>query len=117
MNSDTKLSLEYDFYGALLTKRQSEVMQLYHEENLTLQEIGEELGISRQSAHDSLKSAERQLAGYEDKLGLVARFEKTGRGIAEIDRLIENMVSENKDNSVLVKKLTRIKKIIDDLEN
>ena len=117
MESNAKFILEYDFYGGLLTERKRQIMQLYHEENLTLQEIGEELGISRQSAHDSLKSAERQLAGYEDKLGLVARFEKAGRGIAEIDKLIENMVSENKDNSVLVKKLTRIKKIIDDLEN
>ena len=71
MNSDTKLSLEYDFYGALLTKRQSEVMQLYHEENLSLSEIAEEFGISRQGVHDALKNAQEALTTYEEKLGLV----------------------------------------------
>ena len=42
-------SLLYDFYGQLLSKRQQEVMALYHEENYSLSEIAEEFGISRQA--------------------------------------------------------------------
>ena len=54
----TQASLLYDFYGQLLSKRQSEVMELYHEENLSLAEIAAEFGISRQGVHDALKNAE-----------------------------------------------------------
>ena len=41
----TKASLLYDFYGALLTEKQRQVMALYHEENLSLSEIGQELSL------------------------------------------------------------------------
>lgn len=116
MESNARFILEYDFYGGLLTERKREVVKMYHEENLTLQEIGEELGISRQSAHDRLKSAEKKLSEYEEKLGLVARFEKTSSGISEIDGLIEKIVEENKGNRKLTGQLGKIKKIIDDLE-
>ena len=50
-------SLLYDFYGQLLSKRQQEVMALYHEENYSLSEIAEEFGISRQAVHDTLKKS------------------------------------------------------------
>ena len=116
MENNARFILEYDFYGGLLTERKREVVKMYHEENLTLQEIGEELGISRQSAHDRLKSAEKKLSEYEEKLGLVARFEKTGRCISRIDKLIETMVSENKENKELTLRLGEIKAIIDDME-
>lgn len=100
MNIDTKLSLEYDFYGALLTKRQSEVMQLYHEENLSLSEIAEEFGISRQGVHDALKNAQDALAGYEEKLGLVARFERTNEAVARIDEIIEKLHGKAPEGSL-----------------
>ena len=73
----TKLNLLYDFYGQLLTKRQQEVMNLYYEENYSLSEIAQEFNISRQGVHDSLKSAEKSLYEYENKLKLVERFENT----------------------------------------
>ena len=69
-----KDSLLYDFYGALLTDKQREVMELYHEENLTLSEIAEEQGITRQAVHNTLKFAEEALSDYEEKLGLVEEF-------------------------------------------
>ena len=68
MNYDavTKQSLLYDFYGQLLTKRQREVMELYNEENLSLGEIAEEFGISRQGVHDALHKAQKALAGANE---------------------------------------------------
>lgn len=53
-------SLLYDFYGQLLSKRQQEVMALYHEENYSLSEIAEEFGISRQAVHDTLKKQDKR---------------------------------------------------------
>ena len=62
INDITRASLLYDFYGALLTEKQRSVMALYHEENLSLSEIADEYGISRQAVHDTLKKAEQALA-------------------------------------------------------
>ena len=69
-----EMNLLADFYGALLSQRQQDVLRLYHEENCSLQEIAEELGISRQGVHEALKKAEKSLRDYEAKLGLVVRF-------------------------------------------
>lgn len=115
MEKNAKYILEYDFYGALLTRRQQEVMELYHGENYTLAEIGEEFGISRQGVHDTLKNAETQLDGYEEKLGLVKRFENAKKGIVKIDGMIERLVRENKENRELTAKLKEIRKITDSL--
>ena len=59
----------------MLSHRQQDVLRLYHEENCSLQEIAEELGISRQGVHEALKKAEKVLREYEEKLGLVIRFQ------------------------------------------
>ena len=87
-------SLLYDFYGQLLSKRQQEVMALYHEENLSLSEIAEEFGISRQAVHDTLKKAEQALNEYEAKLGLMARLMKSKDAVADIDARIDRLISE-----------------------
>lgn len=118
----TQASLLYDFYGQLLSKRQKEVMELYHEENLTLSEIASEFDISRQGVHDALKNAEKSLKGYEEKLGLVEKFEKTSDAIRGIDNIIEKLIkelqkAEKTDNAATVKKLNEIKSIIDKLED
>ena len=67
-------SMLYDFYGSLLNESQNEVMALYHEDNLSLSEIAEELGQTRQAVHYNLRKAEKALKSYEEKLGLVRHF-------------------------------------------
>ena len=67
-------SMLYDFYGSLLRESQNEVMALYHEDNLSLSEIAEELGQTRQAVHYTLRKAEKALESYEVKLGLVASY-------------------------------------------
>ncbi len=112
----TKLNLLYDFYGQLLTKRQQEVMNLYYEENYSLSEIAQEFNISRQGVHDSLKSAEKSLYEYENKLKLVERFENTRIAVETIDRHIEELVDKSEDDLEIKNKLLEIKTIIDSLE-
>ncbi|MDO4176078.1 MAG: YlxM family DNA-binding protein [Bacillota bacterium] len=111
----TRQSLLYDFYGALLTERQKEVMELYHEENLSLAEIAEEFGISRQGVHDALHKAEKSLEHYEEKLGLVERFNRTSDAISEIDSKIEQL-SEKAGDTGFASDLESIRSIIDKLE-
>lgn len=70
------LSVYNDYYGTLLTERQREALELYYDKDLSLQEISELFGISRQGVQDLIKRAEKQLLDFEDKLGLVAKSEK-----------------------------------------
>lgn len=117
----TKASLLYDFYGGLLTKRQQQVMELYHEENLSLSEIADEFTISRQAVHDALKNAEKALDQYEDNLGLVAKFRRSSEAVKMIDDIIDGMISGfgERDDGYgrdVIENLNKIKDIIDKLE-
>ena len=63
----------YDLYGGLLTGKQRECLRLHIAEDFSLAEIGEELGITRQAAHDNIRRAERALTEMEEAVGLLAR--------------------------------------------
>ncbi len=73
MNERVELNYLLDFYGPLLTEHRQEVMRLYCEEDLSQQEIADQLAITRQGVCDTLAKARRQLLDCEDKLGLVRR--------------------------------------------
>ncbi len=68
-----QLSLLLDFYGELLPTTQRDMMDLYYNEDLSLAEIAEQIGITRQGVRDSVRRAEDTLAMYEDKLGMAKR--------------------------------------------
>ena len=94
MDKFTRIGLLYEFYGALLPKRQKEATALYYEENCSLAEIAEEFGISRQGVYDALHSAEKALEGYEEKLSLVKRFEKQDEQLAKIQASLRALLGE-----------------------
>lgn len=77
-----ELNVLLDFYGPLLTEHRREVVRLYCEEDLSLQEIADQLAITRQGVHDAVAKARKQLSGYEAKLGLVKRHRAQTAGIA-----------------------------------
>ena len=87
-----ELSLLLDFYGELLSERKQSVLALYYNEDFSLAEIADEIGISRQGARDLIKKAEEELRHFEEALGLVERFEEAKRRIAAIRK-----ISEEKD--------------------
>ena len=80
MSNDKKLKPEIsnvlllDFYGQLLTEKAYEISDLQINEDMSLSEIAENLGITRQAVHDSLRRTLKVLKVYEDKLGLAERF-------------------------------------------
>ena len=90
-------SLLFDFYGGLLTEKQSRVMSLYYDENYSIIEIAEEMGVSKQAVHENLRKSEKILSENEDKLGLVGRFIKTDRTIREIEKTIDELQASEKD--------------------
>lgn len=87
MEKIVEQGLLYDFYGELLTKHQQEIYESVVYENLSLGEIAEAQGISRQAVHDIVKRCDKTLLGYEEKLKLVARFESIKENISQIDQL------------------------------
>ena len=75
MKSDTYyMTMLYDFYGNLLTDKQKDLFDLYYNEDLSLSEIADNIGITRQGVRDGIMRSELLLRNTEDKLGLVKRY-------------------------------------------
>ena len=81
-------SMLLDFYGELLTEKQRRCFDLHYNEDLSLSEIAEECGISRQGVWDNIRRAEAFLKETEEKTGLVGRFENTRRKLDELYPLL-----------------------------
>lgn len=79
----------YDFYGELLTEHQRTVYEGVVFDDLSLSEIAEEQGISRQGVHDLIKRCDKLLLEYEEKLRLLERFQRIKKKIEQIHRLTQ----------------------------
>lgn len=86
MEREIRLGLLLDCYKRLLTPRQAEAMDLYYNGDLSLFEIGENLGISRQGVHDLIRRAGAQLERFESMLGI-------GEHVLRLARLSEDVCS------------------------
>lgn len=71
-----EINVLYDFYGCLLTSKQQDIISLYYQEDLSLAEIAENLGISRAAVNDHLKRTIKIMQDYEKKLQLVQKYDK-----------------------------------------
>lgn len=107
-------SLLYDFYGELLTAHQKKIYEQFVLEDLSLSEIAEEEGISRQGVHDLIKRCNKTLQGYEEKLHLVAKFVSMKEKIHQIDMILDT--SDKKDKESLTEEIRTISaEIIEEL--
>ena len=89
---DMKIGFLLDFYGEVLSERKRTVLDYYYNDDLSLAEIAQEIGISRQGVRDLIKKAEEELHFYEEKLGLAERFRKTQQCA---ERLLELLGTEH----------------------
>ncbi len=87
MEKIVEQAMLYDFYGELLTAHQRQIYEDVVFENLSLGEIAQEEGVSRQAVHDIVKRCDKALLEYEEKLKLVEKFISIKEKIEEIDRL------------------------------
>jgi len=101
-------SMLYDFYGGLLSEAKNEVMAMYHEDNLSLSEIAEELGTSRQAVHYTLKKAEKALEEFEAKLGLIASYERNQKLASEALGIIDRNFNGGRDTDRLKDLIRRL---------
>ena len=89
-----EIELLFSLYQQLLTEKQRKVMGYYYQEDYSLSEISDLLGISRQAVHDNIKRTEIQLFGYESKLKLSEKLSKTEEVEKNLNRLEELLSKE-----------------------
>ncbi len=94
MERFVRISLLFDFYGQMLTEKQRQAVELHYGMDLSLSEIAEELGVSRQAVHDLLKRSEEALEQYEARLRLAERWTAQQARILELRQLLRALVDE-----------------------
>lgn len=94
-NQTYRMTMLYDFYGELLTDRQKEFFDLYYNEDLSLSEIAENSGISRQGVRDVIVRAEGIMQEIEDKTGLIRRFTQMKGNLNAIQEAAEELKTIN----------------------
>jgi len=88
LDKSVNISILLDFYGELLGERQREIIGYYYNDDLSLSEIAEIFGITRQGVRDSIKKSEEALEAFEEKLGLHRRSEKNAALIQKLTDMI-----------------------------
>lgn len=94
-NQTYRMTMLFDFYGEVLTPRQKEFFDLYYNEDLSLAEIAENYGISRQGVRDVIVRAEAIMTDLEDKTGLMKRFMLMQQQVQAILDAAENIQTVN----------------------
>ncbi len=94
-NQAYRMALLYDFYGDMLTDRQKEFYDLYYNEDLSLAEIAENYGITRQGVRDVIVRAEAILTELEDKTGIIKRFHRMQEQFAQMETAVDAIAARN----------------------
>lgn len=95
MAKNLEVTVLLDIYGEMLTEKQRSFLEYYYNDDLSLSEIAENEGITRQGVRDAIKRAEAQLFDMESKLGLLTRFEELQRGLNEISETANFIFEQN----------------------
>lgn len=114
------IAVLFDFYGEMLTEKQKDVIDLYYNEDLSLAEIAEHEGISRQGVRDNIKRGEAYLLELEEKLRFAENYQNLRSMLSSIDELAEGIYTVNEkyvyDNRIRQLSL-EIRKMIESYNN
>ncbi len=100
MAKNMQVPLLLDLYGEMLTEKQRDFLDLYYNEDLSLSEIAENEGITRQGVRDAIKRAETQLFDMESKLRFRERFDDLVKGLDEISKCADEIFNYNLNHSL-----------------
>ena len=101
MENELFVSVLFDYYSALLTERQRDIFEMYVNKNLSLSEIAENLGISRQGVRDGLIKSEKALVDFEEKLCIHKKNQKLTALLNELKDLVsDTQMSEDKREKI-----------------
>ncbi len=115
MAKNLNYSTLLDIYGGMLTDKQRDMMEFYYNDDLSLSEIADNCGISRQGVRDAIKRGEESLDELEEKIGVTGMMkeyeEKLAFVTAQCDEIIKDCRTYTTTKSV-IEKLERVKKVI-----
>ncbi|MCR5782823.1 MAG: YlxM family DNA-binding protein [Clostridia bacterium] len=120
MAKNLDIILLLDVYGSLLTDKQRDFISYYYDEDLSLAEIAENSGISRQGVRDAIKRAETQLLDLEDKLGILRKSKALNNSLNGIISYADTIYNENLNGALspVINDMTvRIRSLCEDLIN
>ena len=118
MEKNMELSLLLDFYGELLSEKVRRATELYYNDDLSLSEVAEDMGITRQGVRDLIKRAEGNLYGYEQKLGLYKRFLEMQKGLGSLKESLvkaKSLLDNNTGRSEIDKEISGMIYLVDEL--
>ena len=110
-----ELSLLYDFYGEMLGDHKKKIFEDYVLNDLSLAEIAEEEGISRQGVHDIVKRCTKQLKEYEEALHLVEKFQNMKKKLTKAAELLETPDGEATNSANIEAARTLMKEMLAEL--
>ena len=119
MAKNLEMSYLLDFYGEVLTEKQRDMMQQYFNMDLSLSEIADNFGITRQGVRDAVKRGEVTLTQLEDQIGFASKYRDIIDGIEQIKTLAQNIsfynISSYSVNDEITKSAGKIMRICDEL--
>ncbi|WMJ22282.1 YlxM family DNA-binding protein [Paludicola sp. MB14-C6] len=116
MSKNLDVAVLLDFYGDMLTEKQRDVIDLYYNQDLSLSEIAEHEGITRQGVRDSIKRGEVYLFELEDKLKVFENYIETQKIIQSIKYVADRISAENKTynySNIITENINQINSIIE----
>lgn len=105
LEKTNRMNALFDFYGALLTKKQKEYMQLYYGDDFSLGEIADEFNVSRQAIYDNIKRTEKILIEYEEKLHLFETFSATHLVIESLEKYVQSHYPKDEALKIMIENL------------
>lgn len=105
LEKTNRVNMLFDFYAPLLKDRQRDFLEMYYREDLTLSEIAELTGVSRQAVYDQLKRMEIVLEQYEEKLQLLAQYQERAKRMAQLLRMVDQDNWDKEGIRALVKEM------------
>ena len=113
-----ELTILYDYYSGLLKESQREILSDYYFNDLSLSEIADERGISRQGVHDTIKRCSKSLMEFEEILGLAAKQKLIKTNIKKIDSFINDIsIKDNEINQTSKAELSQIKDLLEEIKD
>lgn len=100
MSDREEISILLDIYGSLLTENRQNCVDLYYNEDLSLSEIAENQGITRQGVRDNIQRAVKQLKLYDEALGLRNQYSEIRSGLEEIAELAQTVKEINMNTAL-----------------
>lgn len=110
MSKNIENAILLDTYGSMLTEKQYDTLSLYYDEDLSLSEIAENMGITRQGVHKCIRTAEEYLAQLEETLGFAQKY----RNVCDLCDKLTTLTDENVGSADEKEKM---KSIIEDIKN